>query len=93
MRPVAKYMARSGAIHRNHIKAARPVTYGCRVDWRTTSGAEALRALCAAFPCFDVDRGLPFLDTYRTMCRAPEPAFRRVLEDIRGLRFVAEAPR
>src|SRR6516225_11531695 len=26
---------------------------------------------------------LPFLDTYRTMCRAPEPAFRRVLEGIR----------
>jgi hypothetical protein len=30
---------------------------------------------------------LPFLDTYRTMCRAPEPAFRQVLEDIRELRF------
>jgi hypothetical protein len=26
---------------------------------------------------------LPFLDTYRTMCCAPEPAFRRILEDIR----------
>jgi hypothetical protein len=30
---------------------------------------------------------LPFLDTYRTMCRAPEPAFRRVLEEIRELQF------
>ena len=30
---------------------------------------------------------LPFLDTYRTMCRAPEPGFRRILEDIRELRF------
>ena len=30
---------------------------------------------------------LPFLDTYRTMCRAPEPAFRRVLEDIREAAF------
>jgi site-specific DNA recombinase len=32
---------------------------------------------------------LPFLDTYRTMCRAPGPAFRRILEDIRELRFAA----
>jgi len=32
---------------------------------------------------------LPFLDTYRTMCRAPEPAFRQILEDVRGLRFAA----
>ena len=32
---------------------------------------------------------LPFLDTYRTMCRAPEPAFRRILEDVRELRFDA----
>jgi len=28
---------------------------------------------------------LPFLNTYRTMCRAPEPSFRRTLEDIREL--------
>ena len=28
---------------------------------------------------------LPFLDTYRTMCRAPEPAFRQILEDVREL--------
>src|SRR5262249_39155748 len=32
---------------------------------------------------------LPFLDTYRTMCRAPEPAFRTILEDMRELRFAA----
>ena len=32
---------------------------------------------------------LPFLDTYRTMCLAPEPAFRQILEDIRELRFAA----
>jgi hypothetical protein len=32
---------------------------------------------------------LPFLDTYRTMCRAPEPAFQRILEDVRELRFAA----
>jgi len=34
-------------------------------------------------------RWLPFLDTYRTMCHAPEPAFRRILEDIRELRFAS----
>jgi len=32
---------------------------------------------------------LHFLDTYRTMCRAPEPDFRQILEDIRELRFAA----
>jgi hypothetical protein len=32
---------------------------------------------------------LPFLDTYRTMCHAPEPALRRIFEDIRELHFVA----
>jgi site-specific DNA recombinase len=32
---------------------------------------------------------LPFLDTYRTMCRAPKPAFRQILEDIRDMRFAA----
>ena len=26
---------------------------------------------------------LPFLDTYRTMCLAPDPPFRRVLEEVR----------
>ena len=29
---------------------------------------------------------LPFLNTYRTMCLAPHPDFRRVLEEIRALR-------
>jgi hypothetical protein len=33
---------------------------------------------------------LPFLDTYRTMCRMPQPAFRRLLEGVRGFGF-AEA--
>lgn len=32
---------------------------------------------------------LPFLNTYRTMCIAPEPDFKRVLEDIRELRLAA----
>jgi len=32
---------------------------------------------------------LPFLNTYRTMCAAPEPDFRRLLEDIRELQIAA----
>jgi hypothetical protein len=33
---------------------------------------------------------LPVLDTYRrTMCFAPEPTFRQILEDIRELGFAA----
>src|SRR4051794_16984627 len=30
---------------------------------------------------------LPFLDTYRTMCHAPEPAYRRILEENSGFEF------
>ena len=30
------------------------------------------------------DLWLPFLNTYRTRCLAPEPPFRRVLEEIRA---------
>lgn len=37
---------------------------------------------------FEVD-WLPFLNTYRTMCVAPEPDFRRLLEDIRELQIAA----
>ena len=33
---------------------------------------------------------LPFLNTYRTMCIAPEPAFRRVLENIRQFQLAAQ---
>lgn len=32
---------------------------------------------------------LPFLDTYRTMCLAPQPEFRQILEDVQELRFAA----
>ena len=32
---------------------------------------------------------LPFVRTYRTMCLAPKPEFRRVLEEIRELRLAA----
>jgi len=30
---------------------------------------------------------LPFLDTYRTMCLAPQPDFRRVLEDVLAMQL------
>jgi hypothetical protein len=33
--------------------------------------------------------GLPFLDTYRTMCLAPQPDFRRVLEDVLAMQLAA----
>ena len=53
-------------------------------------------ALLPRAPMFDAERGdvdlatksakneiwLPFLDTYRTMCLAPNPEFRHVLEEI-----------
>ena len=32
---------------------------------------------------------LPFLDTYRTMCLAPQPDFRRVLENVRAMQLTA----
>jgi hypothetical protein len=32
---------------------------------------------------------LPFLNTYRTMCLAPQPDFRRVLEDVRAMQLAA----
>ena len=32
---------------------------------------------------------LPFLDTYRTMCLAPQDNFRRVLEEVREMRLAA----
>ena len=35
------------------------------------------------------DFWLPFLDTYRTMCLAPQPAFKRVLEDVRAMQLAA----
>jgi hypothetical protein len=36
-----------------------------------------------------VEIWLPFLDTYRTMCQAPQPDFRRVLEEVRGMQTAA----
>jgi hypothetical protein len=32
---------------------------------------------------------LPFLNTYRTMCLAPQPDFRRILEDVRVMQLAA----
>jgi len=39
--------------------------------------------------CRDRSNWLPFLNAYRTMCLAPEPDFRRVLEEIRDMRLAA----
>ena len=33
--------------------------------------------------------GSPFLDTYRTMCLAPQPEFRQLLEQVRDLPIAA----
>jgi len=35
------------------------------------------------------DSWLPFLDTYRTMCLAPHPEFRQLLEQARDLPIAA----
>jgi len=42
-------------------------------------------ALKRAFNADPAEERLPFLDTYRTMCVAPEPEFRRLLEGVRDL--------
>lgn len=47
-------------------------------------------ARTASFAKPDDIARVPFLNAYRTMCFAPEPDFRRVLEDIRELRLAAE---
>ena len=36
-----------------------------------------------------VSATLPFLNTYRTMCLAPMPDFRLVLEGVRSIQFAA----
>jgi putative transposase len=62
----------------------------------TTNAIEALnakprRAVRARghFPTDEAAMKLGFLDTYRTMCLAPQPDFQRLLEGIRELRFAA----
>jgi hypothetical protein len=37
----------------------------------------------------DGDGWLPFLNTYRTMCVAPEPDFRHLLDEIRKIPIAA----
>jgi hypothetical protein len=51
------------------------------------SGPADLAAFGEAAQVFE-NVWLPFLDTYRTMCLVPEPAFRQILEDIRDLHVV-----
>jgi len=43
----------------------------------------------ATFKAAKTEIWLPFLNTYRTMCRAPEPDFRQILKDVRALPFAA----
>jgi hypothetical protein len=47
----------------------------------TKEGPERVRPLLGDW--------LPFLNTYRTMCLAPSPEFRLVLQQVRDLRLVA----
>jgi hypothetical protein len=48
------------------------------------------RGQCAPIKSLSVWKcWLPFLDTYRTMCLAPDSGFRRVLEHIRELAIAA----
>jgi hypothetical protein len=49
----------------------------------------ALPYFGAALFVFRDTSWLPFLDTYRTMCLAPQPDFRRVLEEVREMRLAA----
>ncbi len=56
----------------------RPFSVHLKVIIQTNSDAERPTAW------------LPFLNTYRTMCLVPEPAFRRILEDIRDLQMAAQ---
>ena len=56
MTPVAKYMARSGAIHRNHIKAAsRNATMNTPINAWSCVGGPATIAICrASIPLYRV---------------------------------------
>jgi hypothetical protein len=56
---------------------SRPARTACRLRARRTRCPSRLRQGA----CF---LWLPFLDTYRTMCLAPDPPFRRVLEEVRA---------
>ena len=49
--------------------------------WSTPNEQGASRY--AADPWYEF--WLPFVDTYRTLCKAPDPALRRVFEDVHSL--------
>jgi hypothetical protein len=57
---------------------------GCSLD-NVPDEAGGARAFCPG--CGRV--WLPSLDTYRTMCLAPQPDFRRVLEDVLAMQLAA----
>jgi hypothetical protein len=56
---------------------------------RVVDIVDALRSSKPASYLSFLGEGLPFLDTYRTMCLAPQPDFRRVLEDVRAMQLAA----
>ena len=56
---------------------ARKLTYGNSVAIPAITETKKTRR-------YREDSWLPFLDTYRTMCLAPEPQFQHVLEEIRA---------
>jgi hypothetical protein len=77
---------------RSRDQAASPsfAWRGLRLDARAQISVHARETnAMAGSVSFKREIWLPFLDTYRTMCLAPEPAFRQILEGIRDLRFGA----
>jgi hypothetical protein len=56
---------------------ARKLTFGNSVAIPAIAKTKNMRR-------YRKDSWLPFLDTYRTMCLAPEPQFQRVLEAVRA---------
>ena len=61
---------------------ARKLTFGNSVAIPAIAKTKNMRR-------YREDSWLPFLDTYRTMCLAPQPDFRRVLEDVRAMQLAA----
>ena len=56
---------------------------------RLVAALDACHPKLGAASIQHVNEWVPFLDTYRTMCIAPNPEFRRLLEKIREVRLAA----
>lgn len=83
---------------------SEPITRADYAKWLLSCGDLAMHAMfqdwCAHNPAESASPPrvpgasahpgrVPFLNAFRTMCLAPEPEFRRVLEEIRELHLVA----